>query len=271
MKIYDCFLFNDENHILEIRLNELNKFVDYFVIVEFGQTHQGSKKGQLIDQKILKKFEKKIRYFYFESFEENLGVWERDSHQRNQISKGIEDASQNDVIIISDIDEIPSLSLVDFSKINDFVYAFSQLHSMYKLNLYRENRWWIGSKLCLKKNLISPQWLRVLKVNKKYSIFRIDKLFSKTYYRKFKVIENGGWHLAWLKNADQIIKKINSYTHTEFNIEKYNQKNYIQQCIDKKTVFFDENEKLYFKKENLILPNYVNKNLDRYAEWILTE
>ena len=49
MKIYDCFLFNDENHILEIRLNELNKYVDYFVIVEFGQNHQGKIKGQKIN------------------------------------------------------------------------------------------------------------------------------------------------------------------------------------------------------------------------------
>jgi len=59
MKIYDCFLFNDENHILEIRLNILNKFVDYFVIIEFRETHQGTKKKQKINFKILNKYKKK--------------------------------------------------------------------------------------------------------------------------------------------------------------------------------------------------------------------
>ena len=62
MKVYDCFAFNDENHILEIRLNELNSYVDYFIIVEFGQTHQGTPKTKNIDKKILDKFANKVRY-----------------------------------------------------------------------------------------------------------------------------------------------------------------------------------------------------------------
>ena len=64
MKIFDCFTFNDENHVLDIRLNELNKFVDFFVIIEFGENHQGQHKGQKIDLKLLQKFKKKIKYFY---------------------------------------------------------------------------------------------------------------------------------------------------------------------------------------------------------------
>ena len=68
MKIFDCFTFNDENSILEIRLNEMTKWVDFFVIVEFGENHQGKKKGKKIDQKILNKFKDKIKYFYVEKF-----------------------------------------------------------------------------------------------------------------------------------------------------------------------------------------------------------
>ena len=59
MKIFDCFTFNDENHILDIRLNELDEYVDFFVIVEFGQNHQGENKGKKIDEKLLNKFKKK--------------------------------------------------------------------------------------------------------------------------------------------------------------------------------------------------------------------
>jgi len=270
MKIYDCFLFNDENHILEIRLNELNKYVDYFVIVEFGQNHQGKIKGQKINSKLINKFGDKIRYYYIPKFDEKLNAWEKESFQRNQIEKGLLDARSEDIIIISDIDEIPKLNEFDFKNIGDWVYAFAQKHSMYKLNLFRANKksFWIGSKLCKKKILKSPQWLRALKVQKKYSFFRIDKYFSKTYYSKFKIIDDGGWHFGWLRNCDQIIEKINSYAHTEHNIKIYNDRNYIQNCIDRKISFLDSKDTLTLEKNTENLPKYIHKNFDKYSEWL---
>ena len=271
MKIYDCFLFNDENHILEVRINELKDFVDYFIIIEFGENHQGKKKGKKINKEILEKFKKKIRYYYFESFNKKLTVWEKENFQRNKINDGIFDAAPNDVIIVSDVDEIPILKNIDFSKINNQVFAFSQINSIYKLNLYREQIEWTGSKLCLKKYLKSPQWLRSLKVHKKYNFLRIDKLLSKNYYRKFKIIKNGGWHFGWLRSADQIVDKINSYAHTEFNTIENNKKEYIEKCIKNKIVFFDKNEKLTFKNKNFNLPKYITDNIDKYSQWILTE
>ena len=152
MKIFDCFIFNDENHILDIRLNELDKYVDFFIIIEFGQNHQGENKGKKIDEKILDKFKKKIKYFYVEKFNPNLNSWERESFQRNCINKGLKESNDDDIIIISDIDEIPNLKIINFLKINKYVYAFSQIHTMYKLNLIR-NKKWIGTKLCKKKNI----------------------------------------------------------------------------------------------------------------------
>ena len=152
MKIFDCFTFNDENHILDIRLNELNEYVDFFIIVEFGQNHQGQNKGKKIDEKLLNKFKEKIKYFYIEKFEPHLNSWERESFQRNTINEGLKEGKNEDIIIVSDIDEIPNLRKIDFSKIDEYVYAFSQVHSMYKLNLIRNEKW-IGTKLCKKKYL----------------------------------------------------------------------------------------------------------------------
>ena len=267
MKIFDCFTFNDENHILEIRLNELNEHVDFFIIVEFGQNHQGKNKGKKIDEKLLNKFKKKIRYFYFEKFEPNLNSWERESFQRNQINKGLIESKNEDIVIISDIDEIPNLKKINFSEIGEYIYAFSQTHTMYKLNLIRNEKW-IGTKLCKKKVFISPQWLRSLKVKKKYSFFRLDKFFSKTYYNKFKLIDNGGWHFGWLKNSDEIIKKVNSYAHTEHNIPKFNNKSYIEECIKKNVSFLDNNDKLYLNDKLNFLPKYILNNIDQFKEWI---
>jgi len=267
MKIYDCFTFNNENDILEVRLNELDEYVDFFVIIEFGITHQGNYKGKKINSNLINKFKKKIKYFYFENFKKNLNAWERESFQRNQINEGLRDTSEQDVILISDVDEIPNLKKFDFKKIDDYVFAFSQTHSMYKFNLLRNDNW-IGTKLCKKKILKSPQWLRSLKVKKKYSFFRIDKYFSKTYYKKFKIIDDGGWHFGWLMNLSQILEKINSYAHTEHNIPKFKNKSYIEDCIDKNVSFLDLSDKLTLKKEINFLPNYIQKNKEKFSLWI---
>lgn len=267
MKIFDCFTFNDENELLEIRLNELNKYVDFFVIIEFGETHQGTKKSKNIDKRIINKFRDKIRYFFFDRFDENLGAWQKESFQRNKILEGIKDSENEDIIIVSDVDEIPNLHNFNFFNIEDYVYAFSQTHTMYKFNIVRKKKW-IGTKLCKKKILKSPQWLRSVKVHKKYNFYRIDKIFSKTYYKKFKIIKNGGWHFGWLKTPSEIIKKINSYAHEEHNNLLNNNLDYITRCINNNLSFLDNKDELLFEKKLNFLPLYINQNLIKYSKWI---
>ncbi len=266
MKIFDCFTFNDENLILELRLNELKKFVDYFVIIEFGENHQGKKKGKKIDKKILKRFNNKIRYFYIEKFPKNLNSWDRENFQRNTILKGLKDASKDDIIIISDLDEIPNLNKLNLRDINDTIYAFRQINTMYKFNLIRDSDW-LGSKLCKFKKLKSPQWLRSLKVRKKYNLLRLDKLFSNNYVHNSKIIENGGWHFGWIREISQIIQKLESFAHTEFNNDKFKNFDFIEECIKKKVNFLDTNEKLE-KIELNQLPKYLIKNKNKFKHFL---
>ena len=266
MNIYDCFTFFDENEILEIRLNELNKYVDYFIIIEFGQTHQGTLKPKNIDTKILDKFSSKIRYYFIEKFENINKPHGRDQFQRNYVLKGLFDAQINDIIIISDIDEIPDLRNFELKKVKEEIVAFSQSHSMYKLNLLLKKKW-IGSKLCKFKKLKSPQWLRALRMNKKYSFFRIDKLLSPRYVINSKIVEKGGWHFGWLRDTSSIIKKIESYAHSEHNTNYYKNNNFIEKCINEKKNFFNTNEIL--KEVNLNeLPEYVQNNIEKFKKWL---
>lgn len=267
MKIYDCFTFNDENEILEIRLNQLNSMVDFFVIVESKYNHQGNVKGKKINENILHPFKKKIKYFYLENKINSKNSWELESNQRFEIKNGLNNCKNEDIIIVSDVDEIPKIENINFKKVNDKVIAFRQIHTMYKFNLKR-NIPWIGSKLCSYSTLKSPQWLRKLKVHKKYNFFRIDKYFSNTYYKNFEIIDDGGWHFGWLKNSEDIIKKINSYAHTEHNVPLYNDLNYIENSIKKNLNFFDQSEKL--NKLNLeLLPEAIKNNLAKYKKWII--
>ena len=117
-KLYDCFIFNNETDLLEIRLNILNDYVDYFVIVESEETFTGIKKKLVFDIKNYEKFKEKIIYGVIKKFPQDFkSAWQNESFQRNYILHLLDSATSEDFIIISDLDEIPNLeniNLLDF-------------------------------------------------------------------------------------------------------------------------------------------------------------
>ena len=196
MNIYDCFMYFDEDLLLDLRLNSLNDYVHKFVITEAIYTHNGNKKKLRFDINNFKKFKDKIQYIVVDTQPPNilqvnsddslkkkgqkliLNGYARDNYQRNKLVDGIIEAEDNDIIIISDLDEIPNLKNLNFNSIENKIIQFKQKMFYYKFNLHYAGFDWYGSKACKKKNLISPQWLRNIK-SKKYSKFRLDLLFNK--------------------------------------------------------------------------------------------
>ena len=112
-----------------------------------------------------------------------LMVWLEIIFKRENLSKGIKKALDEDLILASDLDEIPDLSKLDISKISNQIVIFEQKMFYYKLNLFYEDYTWLGTK-AVKKKILSPQWLRNIK-GKNYPKWRIDTFFSK---KKFKFI-----------------------------------------------------------------------------------
>ena len=108
MKVYDCFSYWDEDFLLDIRLNILNEYVDYFVIVEGNKTWQNNFKKLKFNINNFAKFEKKIIYVPVEDMPDGDNPYLRENFQRNCISRGIKNAEEDDLIIISDLDEIPN-------------------------------------------------------------------------------------------------------------------------------------------------------------------
>ena len=161
MAIYDCFQYFNEDHILDLRLNILNKSVDYFVISESTKTHQGKKKELNFDIKNFSKFRNKIIYIVAD-FDGNINFKNHqggesiiEKHQRNKLYEGLKNAEDNDLIILSDSDEIPDLNKLNTIKKTTKFTAFSQKMFMYKLNLQNLNESnWIGSKITQKKKYI---------------------------------------------------------------------------------------------------------------------
>ena len=267
MAIYDCFQYFNEDHMVDIRLNILNESVDYFIISESTKTHQGKDKKLNFNIKNFKKYQNKIIYLVADYDEEKKdlqhtgGESQIEQHQRNNLANGLKKASDNDLIILSDSDEIPDLSKLNQIKPSTKYTAFSQMMFMYKVNLQNLNESnWIGSKVCLKKNFPKPQKLRDLKF-KNYPFWRIDK-------PNLQVIK-GGWHFSFLQSPQDISKKIKSYSHGEFNtkdnvdIEKINQK--ISNNLD----IFNRGHTL--KKINIdeTFPEYILNNKDLLRDWII--
>ena len=295
MKIFDCFMYFNEDVVLDLRLNMLNKYVDYFVIVESSFTHKGDKRKLQFDNKKFEKFKNKIIYLVYDNKPKNIKEILNDEHeddksrkyisnsilrengQRNFILNGLKDANEEDLILISDVDEIPNLEKLEISKINQKIIMFKQEMFYYKFNLKLPNFNWTGTKACKKKYLKSPQWLRNIK-DKKYSFFRFDVLFSETKFMDLKIIENGGWHFTNLKNAEEIEHKLKSYLHhREFDVNPIsideinniikNKMAIYDLTLDKRTQKIGHGKKL--EKYPLDrLPKFLQDNLHKYQEWI---
>ena len=288
-------MYFDEEVVLDVRLNTLDKYVDYFVIVESSFTHKGDNKNLMFNHNKFEKFKNKIIYLVYdkqpkgievvnENDSENekskkyiLNAVLRENGQRNFIQNGLNKAENNDIILISDVDEIPNLSEVNFNNISEKIIMFHQDMFYYKFDLKIPNLLWTGTRGCRKKYLLSPQWLRNVK-DRKYFPFRIDILFSEKKYSSIKFISNGGWHFSYIKTAEEIEHKLKSYLHhREFDEQSLSVEE-IQNIIENKKAIYDLNVdkrvnkigdgsklvKIKFEK----LPIYIQQNKHNYMKWL---
>jgi beta-1,4-mannosyl-glycoprotein beta-1,4-N-acetylglucosaminyltransferase len=288
-------MFFDEEMLLDLRLNILDKFVDQFVIVESSYTHSGKEKKLIFDINKYSKFKEKINYIILKdppegieeinngdndgeiSRKEILNALKRENLQRDTIFNGLKDADKNDWIIISDLDEIPDLTNINFNIIKNKIIFFKQKVFYYKLNLELKTLRWIGTKACKKKHLKSPQWLRNIK-DKIYPKWRIDILFSEKKYNDIFFVEKGGWHFTFVKKPEDIEKKLKSYLHhREYDIDPVGVDK-IRNLINSKSVIYDHRvDQTQYKfgggqkleKIDLeFLPRYISSNKEKYLDWL---
>jgi beta-1,4-mannosyl-glycoprotein beta-1,4-N-acetylglucosaminyltransferase len=266
MAIYDCFQYFNEDHMVDLRLNVLNQYVDFFVISESTKTHQGKNKKINFNIEKFPKFKNKIKFIVADydkeiNFKKHTGGESPvEQHQRNSLIEGIKNASPEDLIILSDSDEIPDLTkLKDIRKDKKFI-AFSQKMFMYKLNLQNmDESNWIGSKITKKKNITSMQELRNLKF-KNYPFWRLDKNNLQTI--------KGGWHFSYLQTPEQILNKIKSFSHGEFNNDDINEKKIEKKILQNEDIF---GRGITLKKIQLDanFPDYILKNKNKFMKWVI--
>lgn len=209
MKVFDCFLYLNEDAVLEVRLNELDSMVDYFVIVEATTTHSGKPKATNfdIDKPQFNKFKDKIIYILVTDLKPNpTNTSIVDGYQRDYISKALVNAEDDDIIMLSDLDEIPMASILKalFSDMDDRNYRCIIDKHVFYFNSVSLGTWEHGTLITRYKNFrqhLPSRW----KANTGLPEVRI---------------ENAGWHFCYFGGREGIINKMGSYTHTELNNEQ---------------------------------------------------
>lgn len=251
-KIIDCFIFYNELDMLEFRLEELNEFVDRFVIVESTKTFIGKEKP-LFFQENLNRFEKyldKITHV-IENNMDDENPWVNESTQRNAIDKGIQSLNldKNDIILISDVDEIPDTKTLSEFKKNGVNQLLTLRQEMYYYNLTcKFNGVWHFPKAIdylTYKIYGSPQTIRMT---------------------SGQIIYNGGWHFSYFGDAEFIKNKINNFSHQEYNSDEFTNQEHIETVIKNgKDLFKRENDNITYTiinpDENPYLPKNYKKLL----------
>ena len=292
MNIYDCFMYFDEDLLLDLRLNILDKYVKKFIIAESTYLHSGKKKKLNFDYKNFEKFKDKIVYIKIdlppdgiESLNSSDSIeiknkkildnsLKRENHQRNSLMDGLKIADDNDLILSSDLDEIPNLKNFKFK---NKITLFEQNVFYYKFNLLQPNFKWIGTRACKKKQLKEFQWLRNIK-GKSYPYWRLDTLLSKKKYMNLDIVKNGGWHFTSIKKPKDIYYKLSNFMHhLEFEYSGLSL-NDMEKMVAERKILYDHSAKQEEDKytgsqklkkiNNSILPEYILKNLEKYKDWL---
>lgn len=263
-------MYYDEDLVLDIRLNTLNNYVDKFVIAEGTIDHAGNNKKLNFDFKKFSKFKNKIEYLIIDNipievkhFKKN---WHpahfRDQFQRNSLKLGYAKYDDNDLIMISDLDEIPNPEKIKNFKNTDKLGCFIQKNYCMKFNILNISEPdWFGTRICKKKYLKSPQWLRDIKIKK--------RPFYKFYKPKFdKFIVDGGWHFSSVKSSKDIQKKINSTAEQQFNLDKFKKLSVIDDKINNFKDLFDRDLKFKPVKFDESFPEYMLENIVEFKKFI---
>ena len=231
--IFDCFIYYNEMELLELRLNTLNHLVDYFVLVESNKTFTNKDKEFHFENNKDKfqKFLDRIIHVKVEDAPGSDKAWVREAHQRNCIMRGLKDCRPDDLIIISDVDEIPNpraLNLFLQNRLTPRVPGSSVKKNPFKLfmNLY----WRIdgGDNLLNRSHVVFEQDLFYYFVNCKTNakwrgsiLTRFKNISLPARLRDLRDVlpglPNGGWHFSYLGGADRIIDKIKAFSHTEMD------------------------------------------------------
>lgn len=230
--IYDCFMYNGEKDILDIRMNILDKYVDYFVIGEARETFSGIPKPLYWNNNN----PRVIHIVVPDTKTDN--AFERAAFQKDYIRNALKDCKPEDTIYYGDVDEI--------WKPQKEEGKLRQINYCYFLN-NRSSEVWEGTNVFKYKNIKNLNEIRADHSN---------------------ILEDGGWHFTNMGGPDFIRRKLEAYDHQEFNNDAVKSsleakieagEDYVGRSVDW------QGKPFYYWFDEIDLPSYILDNKEKYA------
>jgi beta-1,4-mannosyl-glycoprotein beta-1,4-N-acetylglucosaminyltransferase len=288
MAIYDCFMFYNELDILELRMNILFNYVDFFVIAESNRTHAGKPKSYHLADNMDRfgKFKGKIRYIQLDNNHDfhkaEANSWYLENEQRLSLIQGLSDAKESDTIILSDLDEIPNPTVIQqFNPKNSYGICVHS-HFVYYLNNIQvapkrkqpnplKQLWYQIKGYTPAPNTTEPYWLGSCLFKKeflnRYNLQEIRDI-SRSKRIKGAYIMDGGWHFSFMGDISFIKQKLIDYAHQEHNTADItNEENIAQKVALGLSLFDDAKFELLPLRSNR-LPTYLRENADKFPKLI---
>ena len=250
--IYDCFIFYNELLMLDFRLRQLDSRVDRFILVEATRTFSGEPKPLTYNENkhLFREFADKIEHVIVDDMPTVNNAWVREIYQRNAMLRGLQHAKDEDVILMSDVDEIPDLDVILSQDLSRDIFRLQQKFYYYYFNL-RAGDFHLAS-VSLGKNLrISPQEIR--------SAFHMP------------MIDNAGWHFSYLMSPEQISQKISAFSHQELNTPQFNSVASIDEAVKTLSDLYGRGYPLTLERIDESFPKQLIDNLDKYSEFIVPQ
>lgn len=273
MKIYDCFTFYNELDLLELRLTELYDHVDHFVIVEADTTYSSIPKPFYFEdnKERYAQWADKIIHIKVTDMPHDADAWVNDRFQRDQIYRGIVDADDNDLILVSDLDEIVRPAAIEYMRNSEqTMFALRMPLFNFKFNYMRTNPgiydvWGMAGRRFLFED-VKPDGFRFIR----FQFMGAPYKFSNN---GCEVIEHGGWQFSNLGDNEFLKNKIRSFAHQEVNIPEYIAQIDLDASIQARRGLGRNFEEYDYKIVELdsYFPATVLANKEKYSNYILDE
>jgi beta-1,4-mannosyl-glycoprotein beta-1,4-N-acetylglucosaminyltransferase len=260
---------------LSLRLRLLADVVDVFVVVEATRTFTGQPKVLNFSIDDYLEYKDKINYVVVDDMPgENVSPWLNEEYQRNAIMRGLIDAQPNDIVAISDVDEVINPGC--FARYRSWMLAGNldqKLYYYFLNNLVVQNDLttpvrWRGAKITLFRHLTdfwhTPENFRRRKLG-------CRTLWNRIAYRlRSQIIENGGWHWSYIMSIEEISRKIKAFSHTEYSGENYSSVESVKRRLENNEDPFDRQMKMKPVDIDQEFPAVVAAQLRLHPRWLMS-
>ena len=270
MRIIENFMFYNEFEMLEVKLNIMGDYVDQFNIVEIDKTHSGQPKEFNLEKQWDRyaKWHHKINYIKVSDFQCQPDSWDNERGHRNLATLAWNDITDEDVIIISDCDEIIRPEALKYIRESNFDYYGLMMPLFYfKFNYMLTNDvdgftvWPIAYRGIKSKGLIPSQLRRG---------WNDRQTRDRSHFKNGVIVNHAGWHFSWFGDDEHIAKKIKSFAHTEFNNDHILGDLNIDNCIERGDDHLKRGMVKWKKvKFDNYFPQYLLDNKEKYSTRIL--